>query len=215
MSNFTVINAEQRSPEWLKARAGRLTGSRAALVTVKGKGDKESIQRRDYRLQLVSERITGEAQENFYFNSDMQRGIDLEPVAFARYESLTGELVRRTGFLSHNELMIGCSLDGDIGEFSGIIELKCPKMATHLGYLGNPASLINEYQNQVAHNLWVTGAAFCDLISFDDRLPRSKQMLRARVERYNAGLDDYIAAATAFLLEVDDVYNQIMREDAA
>jgi exodeoxyribonuclease (lambda-induced) len=182
---------------------------------VKGKGDKESIQRRDYRLQLVSERITGEAQENFYFNSDMQRGIDLEPVAFARYESLTGELVRRTGFLSHNELMIGCSLDGDIGEFSGIIELKCPKMATHLGYLGNPASLINEYQNQVAHNLWVTGAAFCDLISFDDRLPRSKQMLRARVERYNAGLDDYIAAATAFLLEVDDVYNQIMREDAA
>jgi exodeoxyribonuclease (lambda-induced) len=215
MRSFTVINAEQRSPEWLKARAGRLTGSRAAVVTVKGKGGNESVQRRDYRLQLVSERITGEAQENFYFNSDMQRGIDLEPVAFARYEALTGELVRRTGFLSHNELMIGCSLDGDIGDFSGILELKCPKMATHLGYLGSPSTLISEYANQVAHNLWVTGAAFCDLISFDDRMPKSKQMLRVRVERYNAGLDDYVAAATVFLLEVDEVYGQIMREDAA
>jgi predicted phage-related endonuclease len=212
--NFTVIDAEQRSPAWMQARAGRLTGSRAAIVMVKGKGDKESVQRRDYRLQLVAERITGVAQENIYFNADMQRGVELEPFAFAAYEGLTGEMVRRTGFLQHNTLMTGCSLDGDINDFSGIIELKCPKLATHLGYLANPASLYNDYTAQVAHNLWITGAAFCDLISYDDRLPKHKRLLRMRIERYHAGIAEYEAEALKFLDEVSANYQAIMGEAA-
>ena len=34
---FAIINADQRSPEWFRARSGRLTGSRAAdmLATIK------------------------------------------------------------------------------------------------------------------------------------------------------------------------------------
>jgi predicted phage-related endonuclease len=209
--SFTVIEAAQRSPEWSQARAGRLTGSRAAVILAKGRQkDTESTQRRDYRLQLVAERITGVPQENFYFNADMQRGVDLEPLAFAAYEAATGEMVRHTGFLSCDDIMAGCSLDGDINGFSGIIELKCPKLATHLGYLGNPASLPQEYAAQVAHNLWISGAAFCDLISFDDRLPKHKQMLRVRIERYNAGVGEYETAAMKFLSEVDAAYNTIM-----
>jgi exodeoxyribonuclease (lambda-induced) len=216
MADFTVIEAEQRSPEWQQARCGRITGSRAAVILAKGRTKgAESTQRRDYRLQLVAERITGVPHENYYFNAEMQRGIDLEPAAFAAYEAISGQLVRHTGFLSHTKYMAGCSLDGDIGEFSGIIELKCPKLATHLGYLANPASFPQEYAAQVAHNMWISGAAFCDLISFDDRVPHKKQLLKVRIERYNAGIDEYQAEALKFLDEVSNVYDSIMAGDAA
>jgi len=208
---FRIIEAEQRSPAWREARAGRLTGSKAQMVLTKGRTkDAESVQRRDYRLQLVSERIAGEAQDNLYMNAEMQRGIELESVAFAMYEAIHGQIVRKTGFLQAEEVMAGCSLDGDIGEFSGIVELKCPKMATHLAYWANPAQLRDDYLAQVRHNLWVSGAAYCDLISFDDRLPPHRQMLRMRIERYDAQIPEYEAEALKFLQEVDDHYQLIM-----
>lgn len=208
---FTIIEAEQRSPQWFAARAGRLTGSRAADILKKARdGKSESVARRDYRLQLVSERITEAPQEDTFITAEMRRGIELEPLAFAHYEAATGTVVRKTGFLACTELRAGCSPDGDINNFSGLIELKCPKMATHFAYRSDPQSLVKEYHAQVAHNLWVTGAAFCDLISFDDRLPEKLQMLRVRIERYDAGVEEYALEAIRFLNEVDSYYNQIM-----
>jgi hypothetical protein len=49
----------------------------------------------------------------------VQNGIDKEPMALGRYEAETGEIVTRVGFLSHNELMAGCSLDAAIMERTG------------------------------------------------------------------------------------------------
>jgi exodeoxyribonuclease (lambda-induced) len=210
VKNFTVIDFPQQSPQWRIARAGRLTGSMAHTILATGRAGKESVMRRDYRLQLVSERIAGEAQENLFFTRDMERGVVIEPQAFAAYEAQTGELVRKTGFLQHNSIMAGCSLDGDIGDFSGIVELKCPKMATHLTYLADPSALAGEYDAQVRHNLWISGAAYCDLISFDDRMPPHKQLLRVRVEAFNARLDEYEVEAKKFLAEVETHYCLIM-----
>jgi predicted phage-related endonuclease len=214
MRKFIVIDEQQRSPAWSAARAGRLTGSRANCILAQGKGGKESVQRRDYRLQLVAERISGYSQENIFSTIEMQRGVELEPLAFAHYEALTGQVVRKTGFLQHTELMAGCSLDGDINDFSGIVELKCPKMATHLAYREDPSELRAEYMPQVRHNLWITGAAFCDLISFDDRLPTKKQFLRVRVERGDADILSYEREAIKFLGEVDAIFANIMDEES-
>lgn len=207
--NFTVINADQRSPEWRRARAGRLTGSRADAILMKGKGGKDSVTRAEYQWQLVVERIDGEVQENFLWTADMQRGVELEPVAFATYEAVKGTLVRRSGFLQHTELMAGCSLDGDIENFAGIIELKCPKMATHLNYFEDITRLRKDYMAQVRHNLWITGAVYCDLVSFDDRVPPKARLLCTRVERYDADIPAYDAAARLFLDEVENKYQQL------
>ncbi len=209
---FTVIECEQRSPEWRAARAGRLTGSKAEVIFMKGRGNEPSKTREKYLYQLIGERVNGEARETFFANADMQRGISLEPLAFATYEATMGALVRRTGFLAMNECLAGCSLDGDINNFSGIIELKCPMTAQHLAYRANPASLLNDYRAQVRHNLWVSGAVFCDLISFDDRLPPRKQFLRVRVERGDAEIPLYEQAAHKFLSEVESEYQHIMNE---
>lgn len=198
---FTVVEAEQRSPEWFAARLGRLTGSRAAdmLATIKSG---EAAARRDLRVQLVVERLTQTLQEDVFINAAMQRGIDMEPAAFAAYEARTGTLAMRSGFLAHDTLAIGCSLDGHVGDFDGILEVKCPKSATHLGYLkGNtvPAA----YLPQITHNLWVTGAAWCDFLSFDDRFPPALQTFLVRVERNDEAIELYTKAALAFLAEVE------------
>jgi len=197
---FTVIEAEQRSPEWFAARLGRLTGSRAAdmLATIKSG---EAAARRDLRIQLVCERLTQTLQEDAFVNAAMQRGIDCEPLAFSAYESLTGNVAHRTGFLAHDTLAIGCSLDGHVGDFAGILEVKCPKSATHLGYLRGgkvPAA----YIPQITHNLWVTGAAWADFLSFDDRFPVELQTFLVRHERNEQEIASYALAATLFLSEV-------------
>ena len=60
--SFSIVNAPQRSPEWFAARAGRLTGSMAGdmLATIKSG---EAAARRDYRLQLALERLTGNIEQ--------------------------------------------------------------------------------------------------------------------------------------------------------
>ena len=199
-----IIDCEQRTPEWFAARAGRLTGSVAAAVLAKIRSGGEAAARRDLRTQLAIERLTGMPVDNDGFISrEMQRGIDLEPAALAAYEAATGRVVRRTGFIIRDDLLVGCSLDGDVDDLKGIIELKCPKSATHVGYL-KAKRLPPEYVPQVTHNLWLTGADYCDFASFDDRLPDGLQFFLFRVKRADVDLAAYEAAARQFLAEVAD-----------
>ena len=209
---FTLIDADQRSDEWRLARIGRVTGSCAKHVIAKGRGSEEAVTRRDYRIQLVTERLTGQPQDGGFVNDAMQRGIDLEPAAFAAYEAHTGVLARRTGFLAADRVMVGCSLDGDVDGFTGIVELKCPKSATHAKYLlaqrtGIPPA---EHAAQITHNLWVSGAQWCDFVSYDDRFPAALQLVVIRVKRDEQAIAEYVKKVTAFLEEVS-AEEQILR----
>jgi predicted phage-related endonuclease len=199
-----IVQCEQRSEAWFAARAGRLTGSVADAVLATLKSGGEPASRRDLRTQLAIERLTGKPVEtDSYVNREMQRGIDLEPMALAAYEAETGLVARKTGFIIRDPLPIGCSLDGDIDDLTGIIELKCPKSATHVGYLKRGA-IPSEYVPQITHNLWVTGALWCDFVSFDDRLPAGLQFFRKRVAYTDVDLIGYEKAALKFLEEVAD-----------
>lgn len=204
---FTVIDAPQRSAEWFAARAGRLTGSRAAdmLATIKSG---EAAARRDYRMQLVTERLTGQPQEDGFINAAMQRGIDMEPQAFAAYESVTGNVAVRSGFLAHAEHMAGCSLDGHVDAFKGIVELKVPKSATHLRYL-REGGIPKDYIPQVTHNAWITGAEWVDFLSYDDRFPPELQVFYVRVLAKDLDIAGYEKSALAFLAEVDNEVNAL------
>lgn len=207
--NFTIIDAPQRSPEWFAARLGRLTGSCAGNMLATTIKSGEAAARRDLRTQLVTERLTREIPEPGFVSAEMQRGIDKEPDAFALYEAVTGLVARRTGFLSHSSYLVGCSLDGDVDNFAGIVELKCPKSATHYGYLKSDAVPTN-HMPQILHNLWVTGAAWCDFVSFDDRFPSGLQLFHKRVARDEAAIVEYEKKALAFLAEVDAEYGALV-----
>lgn len=182
-------------------RAGKVTASRAADVLAKVKSGGEAAARKNYRVQLVAERLTGQPQEDGFVSAAMQRGIDLEPQAFATYESLTGNMPSRVGFLAHTDLPIGSSPDGVIGDYDGILELKVPNAATHLGYL-RAGKLPAEYEPQVCHHLLVSGAAYCDFMSYGPMFPDSLQTFLVRVYRSDVDLDAYETALRNFLQEV-------------
>lgn len=206
---FTVLDAEQRSPAWVAARLGRLTGSCAADMIATTKKGEHTAARRDLRLRLALERITGQPQEDVWVSAEMRRAVALEPVAVAAYEARTGCFVQRSGFLSHQTLPVGCSLDGHVGAFQGIVEVKCPKATTHLSYL-EAGTVPAEYLPQIVHNLWVSGAAWCDFLSFDDRFPPHLQTLLVRYPRHEPEIALYTLAVAAFLSEVGDTVEAVL-----
>lgn len=197
---FTIIDAEQRSDAWFKSRIGRVTGSKASCVLM---GEK-TAGRADYVLQLALERLTGQAEEPGYVSAEMQRGVDKEPFARMQAEA-SGILIRETGFLRHNTLMIGASLDGDSDDFKCIWEFKSPKSTTHVKYLKTDgALLVADYQAQLTHNTFVTGAERAIACSFDDRLPAGLDWIQREVRAADLPLAEYEKALMKFL---DDVSN--------
>jgi len=206
--NPIIIECEQRTPEWFAARAGRLTGSVAADILAKLKSGGEPAARRDLRVQLAVERLTGTPMESGFVSTAMQWGIDSEPRARARYEAESGNIVRQTGFVTRKDLLVGCSLDGDVRGFEGILEIKCPKSATHVSYL-KERELPSDYRAQVMHNMWVTGAQWCDFVSFDDRMPPGLDYWCIRVPRDEAVIAAYESEVRRFLTEVDSEVGQL------
>jgi predicted phage-related endonuclease len=203
------LECEQRSPEWFAARAGRVTGSKADRVMAKIKSG-EAAARRDYRLQLAVERITGKPmQESTFVTNDMQRGIDLESVAREAFKTATGLEVRETGFVVRDDLLIGCSTDGDIGEFGAILEIKCPKSATHVQYL-REKRLPLDYLYQVTHNVFCTKAGGAWFMSYDDRLPTNLSTFITYVPRKDLPITEYVFELTKFLTEVDREHHELL-----
>lgn len=198
MKPFTVIDAPQRSPEWFSARLGRVTGSKASCVLM---GEK-TAGRADYVLQLALERLTGVAEEGGYVSAEMQRGVDKEPLARIRAEG-SGAFIRETGFLRHNTLMIGTSLDGDEDDFATIWEFKCPKSTTHVKYLRTDgAALLADYQPQIMHGLYVTAADRAVIGSFDDRMPAGLDWVQREVFAAALPMEEYEKALLKFLADV-------------
>lgn len=207
MSRFAIIDCEQRSEEWFAARAGRLTGSAAADMMRKIKTG-EAASRRNLRMRLALERITGQPQERAFTTAAVERGRDLEPFAASRYEAETGCILEPLGFLSMGPIMAGCSLDSFIHGRRGIVEIKCPESATHYEYLKS-REIPSDYRWQCIHNMWVTGAEFADFISFDDRFPDDLQYLCVRLERKEREIEAYDAEVSKFLAEVSVEVNEI------
>lgn len=199
---FTVIDVPQRSPEWFAARLGRLTGSVAKDMLAEIKSG-EAASRRDLRTRLVVERLTGRREEDSFVNAAMQWGIDHEDEAFGAYESLTGDLAKRTGFCQSSDLMAGCSLDGHVGKFDALVSLKCPKSATHLSYLRNPGVMPAAHVAQMTHELWITGAPVYHFLSYDPRFDGRLSVFFVEVKRDEAAIAAYDLKARAFLAEID------------
>ena len=199
---FTIIDVPQGSAEWKAARAGRLTGSCAKHVLAKGKAG-EAATRADYRFQLLCERLTGMPADDIFITKEMQWGTDQEPFARMAYEAKTGIIVRETGFLRCDDVMAGASVDGDVDNFAGIVEFKCPKTKTHLGWMDN-GEVPAEHLPQITCNLWISGAGWCDFVSYDPRLPAGIQLFVKRVRREDVDIPGFESAALQFLREVDD-----------
>jgi hypothetical protein len=201
--SYTIINVPQRSEAWFTARLGRLTGSVAKDMLAEIKSG-EAASRRDLRTRLLVERLTGRRAEDDFTNAAMQWGIDHEAEAFGAYEAVTGNIAQVTGFIRHDTLMAGCSLDGHVGDMEILVSLKCPKSATHLSYLRNPGVMPGTYIPQMLHEMWmVPSAREYHYISYDPRFDGKLQTFFMSVKRDGHMVAAYEAKALAFLREVD------------
>jgi putative phage-type endonuclease len=196
---------EQRTEEWFSARLGKVTASRVADVLAKIKSG-ESASRKNYKMELVVQRLTGKAGESFT-NAAMEWGTEQEPFARMAYEAHTGTFVKEEGFVDHPTIEgFGCSPDGIVGD--GLIEIKCPNTANHIEtVLENkaPSKYIPQMQAQMA----CTGAKWCDFVSFDPRVPEDLQLFVVRVERDQEYIDSMEVEVKQFLSEVLDLFNQL------
>ena len=79
-----IVDCEQGSEAWFRARMGIPTASEFATVMAKGRDGGASKTRAKYMRQLAGEIITGEPMES-YSNGHMERGKEWEPDARDAY----------------------------------------------------------------------------------------------------------------------------------
>jgi len=190
----------QNTPEWLQHRIGMVTASRVADITTKLKNGKYSAARDKYLMDVVIERLTGRASDN-YVSPEMEWGIDTEPLARAAYELDQDTDIELVGFAMHPTIeWFGASPDGLVGN-TGLVEIKCPNTSTHLAYLLE-GDIPLEYMPQMLAQMACSERQWCDFVSYDPRLPKKLQYFRRRFNRNDEHIRLLEAEVTEFLEEV-------------
>jgi putative phage-type endonuclease len=167
---LTILDdLEQGSPEWHDARRGIITASVVGrLITPTLKVADNDVSR-GLTATLAAERLTGVTEET-PMNSDMWRGVELEPYARDAYSKHHAPAVE-VGFMVRDEggLKLGYSPDGLVGE-EGLIEIKCPRAKGHLNTILADA-VPPYYMAQLQAGLLVSGRDWIDFVSFCAGMP--------------------------------------------
>lgn len=195
-----IHDVEQRSPQWFALRRGIPTASAFdRLLTPTGK---PSTQIDGLALEIVAEWLTGQT-DSIEATAYMQRGVELEPEARAWFELETGLTVREVGFVLTDDGKAGCSPDGLTDR--GLLEIKCPKPATHAEYIVK-GGLPSKYVPQVQGQLWVCEADLCHFVSYLPTRPEYSLLVEV-------GRDDAFIAALAE--QVDRLHELVEKHKSA
>ncbi|HYE75600.1 MAG TPA: YqaJ viral recombinase family protein [Blastocatellia bacterium] len=195
-----ILECEQQSAEWSAARLGIPTSSGFdKIITTDGKPSKQAEK---YMYQLAGERIAKTSEDGFK-SKYMERGNELEDEARRFYEMFTDSTVRRVGVCYADHKKYACSPDGLVGEDGGI-QIKCPSMAVHVGYLVN-GKLPTEYFQQVQGELLCTGRSWWDFVSY---YPKLKPLI-VRVYRDENFIKELQVELEVFCAKLDEITERI------
>lgn len=195
-----VHEHEQNSPEWLAARLGIPTASRAKdLVTSTGAPSK-SVDR--YAEELAIELYTGASASSFQGNTHTEFGHEMEPKARAWYAFERDVDPVSVGFVTDDLKRFGCSPD-DLINNDGLAEYKNLPVGhvKALLYWNKNNKPPTDYVSQCHMQMLVSDRAWCDLVYYSETLPR----LICRIER-DAKFDDALKhQITVCLQKRDDI----------
>ena len=160
------LDIEQKSFEWLKARAGNVTGT--SLSSALGT---PAVQK-TLMYSLIADRMT-EVQMSDLSTPAIDRGNELEPFAIRATQDETGIQFTETGLLLNDAYpRFSISPDGIVeedGVIVGGIETKCPNSKKHVEYLIKD-EIPKEYLHQVkAPFIMSDDVKYWVFASFDDR----------------------------------------------
>lgn len=187
-----ILQIEQGSDDWLRARLGKPTASRFGDIITPDKGDKSKTYT-TYLYELLGELLAGDRDE-IYKSQWMERGNELESQAREKYEFLKDTIIETVGIVFNDDLTIGASPDGLIGNNAGI-EIKCPKSSTIVKYMIEDR-LPLVYKPQVQGNLWICEREYWDFVAYH---PNTNMFIH-RVYRD----DEYIKKMETYLNEFVD-----------
>ena len=150
-----------------------------------GKGDKLLTGGVNSAIGIAKERLSLkgylEVEEPWQGNDATIWGLANENDALIRYEEHTFSTVtdKQKGVADD---WLSCTPDGYVGE-DGLCEVKCPYATkNHMGYLLDPDSLRDQYNDQCQFQLMLTGRDWCDLVSYDPRWKEPLDIVIVRIE---------------------------------
>lgn len=197
---------EQGTDEWLRVRAGKITGSEfyPLISASTGKGRGGHI---NYCRKKAVEKICGIETATFK-NGAMLQGTEREPYARMAYELLKEVEVEQVGFVELNEY-VGCSPDGLVGE-DGILEIKSKTDDGHAKLLLGEEDFESQYIWQALYVAYVCGRKWADLISYNPHFGKSSVYIR-RLER-NEEVDATIEKALSIGIEnIEEYINKLTK----
>lgn len=192
---------QQGSLDWHRIRMGCATASEFGTIIAKGRGESGASKgRATYMYKLAGEILTGQPTEAFS-NEHMLRGQLMEDEARDYYAMQRDVEPQRIGFLRAALFggYVGASPDSLIGD-DGLLEVK-----TRLPHLQIPVLLAGampeEHRAQVQGQLWLSGRAWCDYVSY---WPKIKPLI-VRVHRDEEYIKTLSASVGLFLAELDEL----------
>lgn len=194
-----VHDCAQGTTAWAALRCGIPTASRFDRIMTPGK--KPSASAAAYMNELIAERIMQHPEESF-ISEWMARGNEFESKAVDFYHFTKDYQTETVGFITNDAGTVGASPDRIIVGQNGLVEIKCPSPAVHVGYLlGNAgASVDKEYRIQVQGQLWLAERDFTDIISYHPEMPEAL----FRVERDEEFIKELSAHVLSFSRQLEE-----------
>lgn len=201
-----VKELEQRSKKWYELRKGSIGGTRSKKVV--------SSSNMSLLDELISERLTDVIEDGFV-SDDMQRGIDLEPMAIAEFSERTGLHVEHFGLVT-NEKFDKCHLspDGlimkDEKPIAGV-EVKCPNSKKHIEYI-RTNKVPAEYKQQILHYFAIADTIEeMNFVSFDPRVEvRPIHIVTVTREEWAKDIEEYETKLFKFITKVQENEDKII-----
>jgi predicted phage-related endonuclease len=202
-----ILKIQQQTPEWLAERCGRVTASRVADVMNRLKNGQPGAKRKNYLIELVSERLTGFSADH-YVSDAMVWGCEQEPYARAAYEVDSGNEVDKAGIAIHPTIEgLAASPDGTIGT-DGLFEAKCPNTTTHIEWM-LAGEVPDEHKDQCYTEMACWERDWVDFVSFDPRVPPNVQLFKKRLPRDDKRIAEIEYSVIEFLAEVDEMTQRL------
>lgn len=210
------FDIKQASEEWIAIRLGIPTASEFDRIVTPAKLQLAAAATKYLHLKLA-EWAMGAPLEAFV-SPWMERGKALEPEAVRYYEMERGVDTAPVGLVLTDDGMVGASPDRLVGD-DGLLELKCPALETHVGYMLDPQSLVAEYAMQTQGQLWVCrDRTYCDVMSYYPGFPAVIYRTHLR-EKVGEAFDTHIPAFVETMLKcrekLTEMYGELRRERAS
>lgn len=154
---------EQRSVDWFNVRLGKFTASGIHnIMGNQGLGETGKT----YCFEKAIELVFGKDSEDNFTSFDIQRGVELEPMAFRKFKETKQEDfidVEETSFFPYKEIG-GASPDGLVGN-DAILEIKCPRSKKFFNIIAS-GNIDKEYISQMQMQMLCSNSRRCYLFNY-------------------------------------------------